>query len=496
MRAPRKSRSNRNASPPRRSSRSAGRACHERACADRRRAGAVARHDHGRGVEDRRARDRRAGAGQRVTLEQIQGLSAEPLSAIFYNMPGVSLQDRGDEPSTVDQHPRPAGFRPRRGRRRRRAAELSAHRPQRERLVLPRSRTGRRHRCRARPDRQHLRLRRDRRRGLVPHQGHQGRRASRRALGCRSDRHPAAPTSAAGSARSSAACASIPNVDVFGGAVYRTQDNYKDGNGTEIGNTGNRARRRTDEADGAAGGRPRGQARRHIPGIPVSIGQRQSRARPRRRRRMAAIQGTSVYASDAKNYTGDAHLEILPAGRQYGSTGTRRSTAIAPKTTRSRPTTTSIDHRGGSCGGVPGNNISGCVGDSRGYVLDTLGIDVNNTTRFNVGDWRNAVTYWRGCVPGRRDDDRHARQLQHHHARRRAHGFRRLRPVEAELFDLARSCQRDPLRPLRAEFADSRSAGGDRFSPKITIGVTPVAGLHALCQLCRRLSRARRSRKR
>ena len=30
-----------------------------------------------------------------------------------------------------------------------------------------------------------------------------------------------------------------PDVDVFGGAVYRTQGNYKDGNGTEIGNTGN-----------------------------------------------------------------------------------------------------------------------------------------------------------------------------------------------------------------------------------------------------------------
>jgi hemoglobin/transferrin/lactoferrin receptor protein len=30
-----------------------------------------------------------------------------------------------------------------------------------------------------------------------------------------------------------------PDVDIFGGAVYRTQGNYKDGNGTEIGNTGN-----------------------------------------------------------------------------------------------------------------------------------------------------------------------------------------------------------------------------------------------------------------
>ena len=120
-----------------------------------------------------------------VTLEQIQGLQPNRLVDIFYNVPGVSFQDRGDDPATVDQHPRPAGFRPRRGRGRRRAAELPAHRPQRQRLVLPRSRTDRRRRYRARPDREHLRLRRDRRRGFVPHQGHQRRRAPGRALGRR-----------------------------------------------------------------------------------------------------------------------------------------------------------------------------------------------------------------------------------------------------------------------------------------------------------------------
>ena len=101
---------------------------------------------------------------------------------------------------------------------------------------------------------------------VVPHQGHQRRRAPGRALGRRHDRIRAAPTMVAASARSSAACASIPNVDVFGGAVYRTQGNYKDGNGTEIGNTGNRARRRPDEAHGASRRRPRDQARRRIPG--------------------------------------------------------------------------------------------------------------------------------------------------------------------------------------------------------------------------------------
>ena len=42
---------------------------------------------------------------------------------------------------------------------------------------------------------------------------------------------------------------------------------------------------------------------------------------------------------------------------------------------------------------TPGNNISGCVGDKRNYVLDTTGFDGNNTTRFELGGWRNALTY-------------------------------------------------------------------------------------------------------
>ena len=36
-----------------------------------------------------------------VTLEQIQGLQPNRLSDIFYNVPGVSFQERGDDPATV-----------------------------------------------------------------------------------------------------------------------------------------------------------------------------------------------------------------------------------------------------------------------------------------------------------------------------------------------------------------------------------------------------------
>ena len=117
-----------------------------------------------------------------VRQEQIERIQPQRTSDLFWGLPSVWFRERADTPGDRDQHPRPAGLRPRRGGGRRRAAEFPALRPQRQRPVLPRSRTGRRGRRGARPGRQHLRLGRDRRRGVVPHQGRRGRAAARRTL--------------------------------------------------------------------------------------------------------------------------------------------------------------------------------------------------------------------------------------------------------------------------------------------------------------------------
>src|SRR5882757_5232387 len=94
-----------------------------------------------------------------------------------------------------------------------------------------------------------------------------------------------------------------PTVDVFGGAIYRTQSNYKDGNGTEIGNTGN---------DIAAGlfkltVRPAVGHEIKFGGVfqdyQYSIGQF-NRGPVLTAAQRALFQGSSVYASNAKNYTG------------------------------------------------------------------------------------------------------------------------------------------------------------------------------------------------
>ena len=57
-----------------------------------------------------------------------------------------------------------------------------------------------------------------------------------------------------------------PNVDVFAGGTYSTQENYRDGTGYRSRQYRKPALGRPRQADGAAGGWTRGQARHHLPG--------------------------------------------------------------------------------------------------------------------------------------------------------------------------------------------------------------------------------------
>ena len=81
-------------------------------------------------------------------------------------------------------------------------------------------------------------------------------------------------------------------------------------------------------------------------------------------------------------------------------------------------------------------------------MLDTLGVDVNNTTRFDVGDWRNAVTYG---VDAFRDnvvtsDARGNSNVTTPGGQRTVSGG--FMQLKQQLFDLVRSHRRDPLRSL------------------------------------------------
>ncbi|WP_089025496.1 TonB-dependent hemoglobin/transferrin/lactoferrin family receptor [Bradyrhizobium mercantei] len=408
-----------------------------------------------------------------VTLEKIQGLQPNRLSDIFYNVPGVSFQERGDDPATVINIRGLQDF----GRvavvvdGARQNYQRTGHNANGSFFLDPeliggvdvvRGPTANIYGSGAIGGVVSFRTKdiddvvRPGERWGVDMSGSYGSNKDR-GMG-----------SVFGGVRAD------PNVDVFGGAVYRTQGNYKDGAGTEIGNTGN---------DIAAGLmkvtiRPAEGHEFKIGGVfqdyQYNIGQ-QNRGPTTTAAPLAAIAGSSVYASDAKNYTGTLSWRYSKPDDMlfdwnisvYGN----RTDNDQVKTYNNRITT-----GGGVCTlANPGNNISGCVGDRRGYSLDTVGLDVNNTSRFNVGDWRNAVTY--GFDAFRDDvetfDSRGNSNITTPGGQRTVSGgFVQLKQNYSTWLELVSA--------VRYDHYELNSTGtttsGDRLSPKITVGVTPVAG--------------------
>jgi hemoglobin/transferrin/lactoferrin receptor protein len=264
-----------------------------------------------------------------------------------------------------------------------------------------------------------------------------------------------------------------PTVDVFGGAVYRTQGNYKDGAGTEIGNTGN------EIAAGLMKVTVRPAEGHEIKFGAVfqdyqyNIGQF-NRGPVLTAAQRALFQGSSVYASDAKNYTGTVTWKYSRPDDMWFDWN---ATLYGNRTDNDQVKTYHNSTAGAAfCGpGSFGNNISGCVGDRRGYLLDTVGIDVNNTTRFNVGDWRNALTYGFDAFQDdvKTFDSRGNSNVTTPSGQRTVSGgFVQLKNNYSTWLEIVSAIRYDRYDLDSA----SVSTGGDRFSPKITVGVTPVAG--------------------
>jgi hemoglobin/transferrin/lactoferrin receptor protein len=264
-----------------------------------------------------------------------------------------------------------------------------------------------------------------------------------------------------------------PGVDIFGGAVYRTQGNYKDGNGTEIGNTGNQVEAGLMKLTV----RPALGHEVKFGGVfqeyQYDIGQFNTGPVATAAQR-ALYQGSSVYASDTKNYTGTITWNYaLPSDNLFDW----HMSLYGNRTDNDQTKTYHYSTSGGAyCGaGNFGNNISGCVGDKRGYVLNTFGIDVNNTTRFNVGDWRNALTWG---IDAFQDDVQTTDSRGNSNIttpsgiRNVSGGFLQLKQNYGTWFEAVSA--------IRFDHYDLNSGnthtGGDRASPKITLGVTPVAG--------------------
>ena len=406
-----------------------------------------------------------------VTLEQIQGLQPNRLSDIFYNVPGVSFQERGDDPSTVINIRGLQDF----GRvavvvdGARQNYQRTGHNANGSFFLDP-----------------ELIGSVDVVRGPTANvygSGAIGGVVSFRTKDINDVVRPGerwgVDMTGSGGTNSARGLGSVfggvrvdPNLDIFGGAVYRTQGNYKDGNGTEIGNTGNEIAAALMKLTV----RPAEGHEVKLGGVfqdyQYSIGQF-NRGPVATAAQRALFQGSSVYASTAKNTMGTVSWKYSKPEDMlfdwnasfYGN----RTENDQIKTAHLSSTPSVF------CGGGFGNNVSGCVGDRRSYLIDTVGTDVYNTTRFNVGDWRNAATYGFDVFQDkvRTSDSRGNSNITTPGGERTVSGgFFQLKNNYSTWLEVVSAVRYD-----RYDL-DSRtvSTGGDRFSPKITVGVTPVAG--------------------
>lgn len=270
-----------------------------------------------------------------------------------------------------------------------------------------------------------------------------------------------------------------PNVDFFAGGSYSTQNNYKDGNGTEIGNTGNHvssgiAKLTVRPADGHEIKLGTIFQENLFQIGQYNNGPTTTASAP------AAIRGTSVYDTNVKNYTTtlgwkyskpddkifdiDANLYWNRTDQQQTKTYANRiHTGAQPFPFPTPPVCTLAN---------PGDAITGCVGDTRGYLIDTLGFDVHNTSRFETGNWNHALTYGGDLFQDnvKVNDFRGNSDVTTPSGRRTVSGaFVQWKATYPSIVEMVGALRYDNY----SLSSGNNSSNGDRLSPKITVGLAP-----------------------
>jgi hemoglobin/transferrin/lactoferrin receptor protein len=266
-----------------------------------------------------------------------------------------------------------------------------------------------------------------------------------------------------------------PNVDLFAGGSWTAQSNYKDGMGVTVENSANK----TGSAIAKATVRPADGHEIKLGGIfqdfDYDVGQ------PRRALGLPFSQpgtagnGTSIYATNVKNYQTSLGWKYQrPEDKLFDWDAKIYWNRTESDQTKIAHTSTAPAF-GTACAlrGLPGNAISGCIGDSRSYVIDTLGFDLHNTSRFEHGDWRHAVTYGGDLF---QDDVKTTDFSGNSNAttpggRRTVSGaFAQWKVGYANWFDLVSAVRYDNYHLSSGAI----STDGDRFSPKVTLALLPT----------------------
>jgi hemoglobin/transferrin/lactoferrin receptor protein len=258
-----------------------------------------------------------------------------------------------------------------------------------------------------------------------------------------------------------------PNIDMFAGVTYRDQANYRNGNNVEIQNTGNDV----SSAIAKVTLRPADGHEIKVGGIFYDA--RFDTGQPMSSYTNATSRQFSIYNSDVLNYTANARWRYSkPDDRIFNwdvNVYWNRTDSQQVKVAHS---TTNI--------AIPpnpsqGNNITGFVGDRRGFKLDTIGFDANNTSRVDFGEWRHAFTYGADAFNDKVSsfDPRGSADITTPSGQRTVSGgFLQWKAQYSTWLEVVSAARYDNYSFSGGGVNNS----GDRISPKTTVGVTPVKG--------------------
>lgn len=239
------------------------------------------------------------------------------------------------------------------------------------------------------------------------------------------------------------------NVDLFAGGTYRKADDYKDGNGDTVDNTGYE----TWTGIAKATFRP---ADFHE--IKLSFLNYES-----------SYDTSNDAGASSTQYSTDAANRTATASWNYSNPDDNlfdfRSTVYWNQVDLDQVKTV----------GSP-NDITGAVGDPRGFTINTVGFDAYNTSRFQWGAVENAITYGGDYFHDDVDNvDDYGFGEGYNPSGERAVGgaFVQWSAKYSTWLELITALRYDSY----SLDGDGVSNDGDHLSPKITLGITPWSWL-------------------
>lgn len=238
------------------------------------------------------------------------------------------------------------------------------------------------------------------------------------------------------------------NVDLFIGGTYRDADNYHDGNGDVVPDSG------FETWTGIAKATFRPADFHEIKLTALNYDTQFT---------------TSADANAATEYSTQATNRTVTAAWNYQNPGDNlfdwRSSVYWNQVDQDQ-----VKVSGSS------NPITGAVGDPRSFVIDTVGFDANNTSRFDAAGWNNAITFGGDYFQDQIDntDDYGFGEGYNPSGDRGVGGaFVQWKGNYSTWLEAIAALRYDAY----SLNSDDGGTSGERLSPKFTLGVTPWSWL-------------------